>query len=281
MVANRGLDRARQRQRQSDHELHDRNHAGNEPDVGSCVAHLGDRARVEERYVVPVHDHRERTVVGTGPPSVASKAVTPVGPPGAPTRLHASFTNGAVTVSWVAAAANGAPITSYAVGVTPGGKTFTVAGSQTHVTITGLGAGAYTFRARATNAAGPGSWSSPTSTVTIAVVQSAFRYTARYSAAQYAYMTKTAAHFHLAVQDVPKTGVAVLAYILTISRHAPTKPIGHVSNAGPNAITTTYTSATNSSTMVPVERYIVENGDDTLYVGGLLMEYLAAIAGVR
>jgi hypothetical protein len=92
---------------------------------------------------------------------------------------------------------------------------------------------------------------------------------------------KTAAYFHLPVQDVPKAGVSVIAYILKISNHPPTSPIAKPPNNGPHAISATYTPAQNADELVRVANYITLNGNDTLYVGGLLMEYFAALGGVH
>jgi hypothetical protein len=198
-------------------------------------------------------------------------------PPTAPRTVHASLVTGAVAVSW-SAPASGAPITGYTLRASPGGKTLHVGGSQTHVTVAGLAPATYTFRVQATNVVGTGASSAPSNAVTLVPP---LTYTARYTDSQYAFMIKTANHFHLAVQDVPKTGVAVVAFILKISKHPATKPIVGIQAVGNHLITTTYTPTTNANTMVPVEMYIVQTGNNTLYIGGLLMEYFAAIAGVH
>ena len=199
--------------------------------------------------------------------------------PSAPTSVHAVAAVPSATVSWTAPASNGSPITSYTVTASPGGKTLTVPGTQTHATFARLAKGTYTFKVRAANAAGTGPWSASSASTLVAVLSN-FTYTAHYTDSQYAFMIKTAAHFHLAVQDVPKTGVSVVAFILKISNHPPTKPIVNVHNVGNHVISTTYSRTDNNNTMMPVAHYIVQDGDNTLYVGGLLMEYFAAVEGV-
>ena len=227
-------------------------------------------------YTFTVH---ATNATGNSPESTASNPIRPLGVPNAPAAVHATKNGGSVSISWTAPASNGSTITRYTITTSRGRPTITIPGNRTHTSLNGLPPGNYSFQVSATNAIGTGPRSAPSPTLVI--VQSIFTYSAHYTNSQYAYMIQTAVHFHLAVQDVPKTGVAVIAYILTISKHPATKPIGHVNNTGPNTITTTYTPATNTSTMIPVEQYIVENGNDTLYIGGLLMEYFAAIAGVH
>ncbi|MCW2684917.1 MAG: Peptidase and in kexin sedolisin [Blastococcus sp.] len=93
----------------------------------------------------------------------ASVSVTPSGAtaPGAPGSLSGTAGNGSVTVSWVAAAANGSPVTRYTATAYPGGVTATTAGATT-ATITGLGNGsAYEVVVTATNSVGTGPASEP------------------------------------------------------------------------------------------------------------------------
>jgi hypothetical protein len=100
--------------------------------------------------------------VGTGPPSVASNAVTPVAPsaPSAPTGVTATAGNQSATVSWTAPSGGGSTITSYAVTPYVGSTALaatTVSGSPapTTATVSGLSNGtAYTFVVTATNGVG-------------------------------------------------------------------------------------------------------------------------------
>ena len=106
---------------------------------------------------------------GTGPSSAASNAVTPSGgvtTPGAPTNVRATAGNASATVSFTAPASDGgAPITSYTATSTPGSLSMTGSGSP--LTVGGLSNGtSYTFTVRATNSAGMGPASTPSSPVT-------------------------------------------------------------------------------------------------------------------
>src|SRR5205085_2021385 len=104
---------------------------------------------------------------GNGAVSTTSPAATPRGVPGAPISTTATAGDGQALVSWGAAANNGAAITSYTVTSTPGGLTVTTPnGSSTSATVTGLSNGtSYTFTVYATNGAGNGPPSSPSSSV--------------------------------------------------------------------------------------------------------------------
>jgi hypothetical protein len=102
--------------------------------------------------------------VGTGPPSVASAAVTPVAPtvPGAPTNVTGTPGNTQVMLTWTAPADGGAQITRYTVTPYIGTTAQTTRIVQvngtpaaTTATVTGLNNGtAYTFRVTATNSVG-------------------------------------------------------------------------------------------------------------------------------
>jgi len=210
--------------------------------------------------------------------SAPSNSVRPFGRPRPPTSFRTAYVHGAVDLSWNAPSSNGSPITRYEVVVAPGSRTLTVPGTHSSVVMTGLAGGRYTFKVRAVNAAGAGPWSVSSS---LSIAQAANTYTARYTDSQYAFMVKTAEHFRLAVGDVPRTGVGVIAYILKVSKHPPTHAMTGVKNVGNHGITSTFTPTDNASVMLPVEHYIVQNGDNTLYIGGLLMEYFAAVAGVK
>jgi hypothetical protein len=115
--------------------------------------------------------------VGSSPASVASNAVTPAGPPGAPTNVIATAGDTQATVSWTAPSNSGSPITNYTItpyiGTTAQTPT-TLTGSPpaTIATVGGLTDGTtYTFTVAATNAVGTGAASSPSNAVTPAVAQ--------------------------------------------------------------------------------------------------------------
>ena len=102
---------------------------------------------------------------GPGLPSSASSAVTPVGPPDAPTGVTAQVGNGFITVSFTPGSDGGKTITSYTVTSHPGNNTFT----QTSRTFTlkGLTYGIeYTFTVKAKNSLGSSPASSASNQVT-------------------------------------------------------------------------------------------------------------------
>ena len=115
-------------------------------------------------------------LIGTGPASSASNAVTPAAPtaPGAPTGVTASAGNGTASVSWTAPSNGGSAITSYTItpyisGVAQTSLASTITGSPpaTNTTITGLTNGTtYTFAITATNAVGTGPASVQSNAVT-------------------------------------------------------------------------------------------------------------------
>ena len=96
-------------------------------------------------------------VVGTGPASSPSAAVTPRTVPGAPTLSSATAGNSSVALAWTAPASNGgATITGYRATASPGGAVCTTTGGL-GCTVVGLTNGtSYTFTVSATNAAGTG-----------------------------------------------------------------------------------------------------------------------------
>jgi hypothetical protein len=112
--------------------------------------------------------------VGTGSASVASGAVTPVAPtvPSAPAGVTATAGNASATVSWIAPADGGSPITIYTVTPYLAGVAQTptqVAGSPpaTTATVSGLANGSsYTFTVSASNVVGAGPASAQSSHVT-------------------------------------------------------------------------------------------------------------------
>ena len=106
--------------------------------------------------------------LGTGPGSQPSAPVTPSTTPGAPTSVTAVAGDAQVAVSWSAPPSNGgAPITGYTATSSPGGKTCTWTAGPLSCTVSGLTNGTpYTFTVRATNNAGPGAASVPSTAVT-------------------------------------------------------------------------------------------------------------------
>ncbi len=107
-----------------------------------------------------------RAVNSAGNGAEASTTVTPAAVPGAPQSFTATSGNTQATLSWTAAASNGAAISKYQYQQGSGSWTdITGGGSATSHTVTGLTNGtAYTFKLRAVNAAGNGAEASTTVT---------------------------------------------------------------------------------------------------------------------
>lgn len=107
---------------------------------------------------------------GDGPWSAQSAPYTPIGVPGAPTIGTATAGVSSASVAFTAPSyTGGSAITGYTATATPGGLTGT--GTSSPITVSGLTNGvAYTFKVKATNAAGTGSESSASNSVTPANV---------------------------------------------------------------------------------------------------------------
>lgn len=95
-------------------------------------------------------------LIGTGPASAASAAVTPATVPSAPTRVTAAAGSRSTLVSWSAPYNGGSAITKYTATAEPGGeKCSPVPATSTSCTITGLLDGApYAVTVTASNAVG-------------------------------------------------------------------------------------------------------------------------------
>jgi hypothetical protein len=106
------------------------------------------------------------TVVGTGPPSDPTAAMTPTPVPGPPGSVTAIASNSSAIVSWAApSVAGGSSIIGYTATASPGGRTCTTTGART-CRVTQLNNGtSYTFTVRATNSYGTGPASEPSSAV--------------------------------------------------------------------------------------------------------------------
>ena len=100
-------------------------------------------------------------------PPTATAAITAT-VPGAPTAATATAADRSAVVEWTAPAfGGGADITAYTVTASPGGQTCTWSSGPLRCTVEGLANGTgYTFTVRATNRAGTGDASSPSTTVT-------------------------------------------------------------------------------------------------------------------
>jgi hypothetical protein len=111
--------------------------------------------------------------VGAGAYTLASSSVTPIAgtPPNAPTSLTATAGNAQIALSWTAPSAPGtSAISGYTVEYTPSGgsaQTVSTGSTGTSYTLTGLTNGtSYTARVAAVNAAGTGTYTAASSSVT-------------------------------------------------------------------------------------------------------------------
>jgi hypothetical protein len=143
---------------------------GSPPPTSSVVASLTPGVSVS--FTVTATNNQ-----GTSVPSSPSNPVVPYTTPGAPSGVSATAGDQRATVSWTAPSSDGySMITSYTVTTSPGGGSVTVTGSPptTSSAMTGLSNGStYTFTVAATNAAGAGPVSTPSSPVTPYTVPSA------------------------------------------------------------------------------------------------------------
>ena len=100
---------------------------------------------------------------GAGPATAPSNAVTPFGLPAAPTAVSATAGDGYAQVQFTPPASDGgAAILYYTVTASPGGQS--TSGTAAPITVYGLANGvSYTFSVTATNAAGAGPASTPSS----------------------------------------------------------------------------------------------------------------------
>ncbi len=111
-----------------------------------------------------------KNAIGTSPQSAASPAVTPSGPPSAPTGVSAIAGNAKATVSWTAPASNGgSAITGYEIafsaGGFPGGSAFFESPATTQPVLSLVNGTSYTFTVTAYNAVGGGAESTPSNPV--------------------------------------------------------------------------------------------------------------------
>jgi hypothetical protein len=111
--------------------------------------------------------------VGVGAYTAASSSVTPMAgtPPNAPTSLTVTASNAQIALSWTAPSAPGtSAITGYTVEYTPSGgsaQTVSTGSTSTSYTLTGLTNGtAYTVRVAGVSAAGTGTYTAASSSVT-------------------------------------------------------------------------------------------------------------------
>ncbi len=96
--------------------------------------------------------------VGASANSTSSAALTPASAPGTPSGVTVARNGASATISWLAPNNGGAPVTGYAVSVSPGGATCTPdPATATSCVVTGLNPiGDYTASVTATNVAGTG-----------------------------------------------------------------------------------------------------------------------------
>ena len=115
--------------------------------------------------------------IGTGAQSGYSNTIVPFGVPFTPSNVSATGGNGQATVNWSTPSSNGSSITGYVVTPYIGTTAQTERlfnSTSTSQTVTSLTNGtAYTFRVAATNAAGTGSQSAASNSVTPAGVPGA------------------------------------------------------------------------------------------------------------
>jgi len=114
-------------------------------------------------------------------------------------------------------------------------------------------------------------------------------YTAHYSWDEVRVIYHAATFYHLDIAKVPETGVAVLAFFLGLSPHPDQHPLTLTKGANHGSplpatkvlFGSTFTTTEMQQNMASVSHYLALGGDDTYYVGGLFMGYLAAVGEAR
>jgi hypothetical protein len=128
--------------------------------LSSCGAHPHDGLGLDGTGSVWLDEEFANAIGELIPPSPG-----PAQPPGAPTGVSATASDGNATVSFIRPSSGGAPITSYTATASPGGAH--ASGGSAPIIVTGLADGtSYTFTVTATNSLGTGPASAPSNAVT-------------------------------------------------------------------------------------------------------------------
>ena len=162
--------------------------------------------------------------VGGGPLTAASRTVTPIGAPGAPTRVLATRGNASVGLSWTAPTRDGGTrITGYTVQVRVGATvvaTVMRTGAGTSTTVRKLKNGtAYTFRVLARNANATGALSVASRKVTPASAPRARPVLSRVTPGGTTDALLTATVRWAGVPAAGNGGSAITGYLVTVRRH--------------------------------------------------------------